>query len=113
MEWILNCFADIHDWVPGHDVHCKTLREDGKLIEFCGRSNKAGLFIAILIFYGEARRGCVMIPASLNRAGWSVIHKKLRNFLYGAKLATMAGALSKNFGGDGQVAGKNLPVYGN
>ena len=65
MEWILNCFADIRDWVPGHDAHCKRLREDGKLIEFCGRSNKAGLFIAISIFYGKARRGCVMIPASL------------------------------------------------
>ena len=40
-----------------------------------------------------------MIPASLNCIGWSLIHKELRNFLSGAKLATMAGALSKNFGG--------------
>ena len=50
-------------------------------------------------FFMVGRRGCVMIPASLNCIGWSLIHKELRNFLSGAKLATMAGALSKNFGG--------------
>ena len=45
MEWIISCFSDIRDWVPGQDVLCKRFREYGKLIEFCGRSNNAGLFV--------------------------------------------------------------------
>lgn len=69
------CFSDIRDWVPGQDVLCKRFRENGKLIEFCSRSNKAGLFVVIAIYFGGARRGCVMIPASSNRACWSLIQK--------------------------------------
>ena len=47
-----------------------------------------------------------------------LVSSLLYRFLSCAKPATMAGALSKNFCGDGQVAGgrrseKNLPVYGN
>lgn len=81
MEWIISCFSDIRDWVPGQDDLCKRLREYGKLIEFCGRSNNAGLFVVIAVYFGGAQRGCVMIPASSNRAGWSLIQKELRNFL--------------------------------
>ena len=51
------------------DVHCKRLKENGKLIEFCGRSNKAGLFEVIAEYFGGTRRGCIMIPASSNHAG--------------------------------------------
>ena len=58
MEWILHCFTDICDWVPGLDVHCKRLGENGKLIEFCGRSNKVGLFVASSVFYGGVERLC-------------------------------------------------------
>ena len=64
----------MRDWVPGQDVHCERLRENGKLIEFCVRSNKAGLFVAIAVYYGGAQRGCIMILASFNHAGWSLIH---------------------------------------
>ena len=44
MEWILNCLTDIRDWVPNQDVLRKRLKYNGKLIEFCDRSNKANLF---------------------------------------------------------------------
>ena len=51
-EWILSCFADIRDWVPGKEFFYKRFRENNKLLEFCGRSNKAGLFVVIAMFYG-------------------------------------------------------------
>ena len=46
LEWILSCFADIRDWVPGKVFFCKHLRENNMLLEFCGRSNKVGIFVA-------------------------------------------------------------------
>ena len=85
MEWILTCLADIRDWVPGHVVLYKRFKENGKLIEFCGRSNRAGLFVVIVVYFGGTKRGCIMIPASSNRAGWSLFQKELRNFCFGAK----------------------------
>ena len=81
MEWILTCLADIRDWVSGRDILCKRLRENGKLIEFCGRSNKAGLFV-VVVYFGRSRGGCIMIPASFNRAGWSLIQKEIRIFFF-------------------------------
>ena len=52
MEWILSCFADIRDWIPGKVPICKRFRENNKLLEFCGRSNKAGVFVVIAEYYG-------------------------------------------------------------
>ena len=34
------------------DVHCKRLKENGKLIEFCGRSKKVGLLVITVYFEG-------------------------------------------------------------
>ena len=114
MEWILTCFVDIRDWVPGQDVLCKRFRDNGKLIEFCGRSNKAGLFVVLTVYFGGAQRGCVIILASFNCPGWSLFQKELGNFLSGAKPATLAGVGSNNIGGgDGQSAGggRNRIIY--
>ena len=105
MEWILTCLEDIRDWVPSHGLLCKRFKENGKLLEFCGRSNNAGLFVVITVYFGGSRRGCLMIPASSNRAGWTLFQKELRIFCYGAK------SVSLNNGG-GRSA-KSLPVYGN
>ena len=118
MEWILTCLANIRDWVPGHVVLCKRFRENGKLIEFCGRSNKAGLFVVIAVYFGGSRSGCIMIPTSSNRAGWSLFQKELRIFCFGAKPVSMAKVSSDNGGGGGQFAnggrsGKIISVYGN
>ena len=33
MEWILNFFFDIRDWVLGQDFLCKRFRDNGKLIK--------------------------------------------------------------------------------
>ena len=52
IEWILTCLEDIRNWVPGHVLLCKRFRENGKLLEFCGRSNKVGLFVIIAIYFG-------------------------------------------------------------
>ena len=49
IEWLLTCLEDIQDWVPSHVLLCKRFRENGKLLEFCGRSNKAGLFVVIVV----------------------------------------------------------------
>ena len=59
-----------------------------------------------------------MIPASSNRAGWSLFQKELRNFCSGAKPVSMAKVSSDNGGGGGQFAnggqsGKIISVYGN
>ena len=59
--------------MPGLAVFCKRFRENGKLIELCGRSNKAGLFVVIAVYFGGSRRGYIIIPASSNRAGWSLL----------------------------------------
>ena len=69
LEWILSCFADIRDWVPGKDYLCKRYRENNKFFEFRGRSNKASIFVEIAVFYGGAQRGWVMVPTSSNRSG--------------------------------------------
>ena len=69
------------------------------MLEFCGRSNKAGVLVVIAEYYGRARRGCVMIPVSSNRLGWSL-------FFTDAKPISMAEVSSKNGGsGGGQPAG--------
>ena len=106
LEWILSSYADIRDWVPGNVSICKCFRENNKLLEFCGRSNKAGVFVVIAEYYGGARRGCVMIPASSNHAGWSLFQRELRNFFTGAIPGSMADISSNNGGGGGgQSAG--------
>ena len=55
IEWLLTCLEDIRHWVPSHVLLCKRFRENGKLLEFCGRSNKAGLFVVIAIYFGGSR----------------------------------------------------------
>ena len=75
MEWILACLKDIRDWVPGHVLLCKRFRENGKLLEFYGRSKKAAMFVVIAVYFGGSGRGFIMIPVSSNRAGWSLFQK--------------------------------------
>ena len=104
--------------MPSHILLCKRFRENGKLLEFCGRSNKAGLFIVIAVYFGGSRRGSIMIPASSNRAGWSLFQNELRNFCFGAKSVSLAKVSVFNGGGGGQLAsngrsGKSMFVYGN
>ena len=105
LEWILTCLEDIRDWVPGHGLLCKRFRENGKLLEFCGKANKAGLFVVITVYFGGSRRGCIMIPASSNRAGWSLFQKELRNFCSGAEPLSLAKGSFINGGGGGKLAG--------
>ena len=100
-EWILSCFVDIHDWVLGKVSHCKRFQENNKSLEFCGRSNKAGIFVVIAEYYGGARQGCVMIPASTNRLGWSLFHKELGFFFSGDK------SRPRNRGGSGDFPPAN------
>ena len=117
LEWILTCLKDIQDWVPGHGLLCKRFRENGKLLEFCVRSNNAGLFVVITVYFGGSRRGCLMIPASSNKAGWTLFQKELRIFCYGAKPISLDKVSLNNGGGGGQLArggrsGKSMSVYG-
>ena len=87
---------------------CKRFRDNDKLLEFCGRSSKAGVFMVIAEYFGGACRDCVMIPASSNRAGWSLFQREMRDFSTGAKPFSMAEATSKNGGGGGgQSAGRD------
>ena len=59
-----------------------------------------------------------MIPASSNRAGWSLFQREMRDFSIGAKPISMAEATSKNGGGGGgqsaggDQSGKILSVVG-
>ena len=101
LEWILACFADIRDWDLGKVPMCKRFRDNNKLLEFCGRSNKADVFVVITEYFGGAPRGCVMIPTSSNCAGWSLFQRDMRDFFAGAKPISMAEASSKNGGGGG------------
>ena len=85
---------------------CKRFRDNNKLSEFCGRSNRPGVFVVIAEYFGGACQGCVMILASSNRASWSLFQREMRDFFTGAKPVSMAEASSKNGGGGGgQSAG--------
>ena len=105
LEWIRSCFADIRHWVPGKDLLCKRYRENNKFFEFCGRSNKAGLFVDIAVYYGGTRCGCVMIPASLNRSGWCVFQKELNKFLSGENIVSVVERTSDGIVDGGPMAG--------
>ena len=118
IEWILTCLADVRDWVPSRVVLCKRFRENRKLIEFCGRSNRAGLFVVIAEYFGGSRRGCIMIPVSSNRACWSLFQREIRNFFSGAKPISMAEESFIKGGEGGQSTGGGqsrniLSVFGN
>ena len=88
------------------------------MIEFCGRSNKAGIFVVIVVYFGGTRRSCIMILVSSNHASWSLFQKELRNFCFGAKSVSMAKVSFNSGGGSGQFAsggrsGKIMSVYDN
>ena len=97
---------------------CKRFQDNNKLLEFCGRSNKAGVFVVIAEYFGGARQGCVMILASSNRASWSLFQREMRDFFTGAEPVSMAKVSSKNGGGGGgqsvvgDQSGKILSVVG-
>ncbi|KAF3963647.1 hypothetical protein CMV_011983 [Castanea mollissima] len=101
LEWILSCFADIRDWVPGKEYLYKRYRENNKFFEFSGRSNKAGIFVEIAVYYGGARRGWIMVPASSNRSGWRLFSKELDSFLSGANSGWVKGRISDVVAGAG------------
>ncbi|KAF3956710.1 hypothetical protein CMV_018193 [Castanea mollissima] len=105
LEWILSCFADIRDWVPGKDYLYKRYRENNKFFEFQGRSNKAGIFVEIAVYYGGARRGWIMVPASSNRSGWCLFSKELDSFLSGSNTVWVKGRTSDEDAGAGAGPG--------
>ena len=105
MKWVLSCFADIRDWVPGKDLLYKHYRENNKFFEFRGRSNKAGIFVDIAMFFGGAQRGSVMVPASSNRTGWCLFSKELDSFLAGSNTVGVEGRNSGGAAGGGQLYG--------
>nr|POE54687.1 hypothetical protein CFP56_25047 [Quercus suber] len=108
MKWVLSCFADIRDWVPGKDLFYKHFRENNKFFEFQGRSNKAGIFVDIAVFFGGARRGCVMVPVSSNRARWNLFSRALDSFLAGSNTVGVEGRISSGAAGGGQKDGGGL-----
>ena len=108
MKWVLSCFADIRDWVPGKVLLYKHFIENNKFFKFQGRSNKAGIFVDIAVFFGGARRGCVMVPASSNRAGWSLFSRALDSFLAGSNTVGVEGRISGGAAGGGQMDGGGL-----
>ena len=105
IEWILTCLVDVRDWVLGRAVLCKRFRENRKLIKFCGRSNRAGLFVVIAEYFGGSRRGCIMILVSSNRACWSLFQREIRNFFSSAKPISMAEESFIKGGERGQTTG--------
>nr|POE75268.1 hypothetical protein CFP56_14303 [Quercus suber] len=118
LEWILSCFANIRDWVLGKDYLCKRYRENNKFFKFRGRSNKVGLFVDIVLYYGGACRGCVIIPASSNSSGWCLFTKELDRFLSGENTVLVEGMTSDGVVGGGLTAGggqngKKMINYGN
>ena len=70
--------------------------------------------MVIAEYYDGARQGCVMIPASTNRLGWSLFHKELGFFFSGDKSRPRNGGGSGDFlpanGGRNRQARNN---YGN
>ena len=84
---------------------CKRFRENNKFFIFGGRPNKAGIFVDIAVFFGGARRGCVMVPASTNRFGWCLFSKELESFLSGSNVGMVEGRTSDEAKSGGQMDG--------
>ena len=57
--------------------------------------------MVIAEYFGGARQGYVMIPASSNHVGWSLFQREMRNFFTGAKPISIAKVFSNNGGGGG------------
>ena len=114
LEWILACFADVRDWVPRKDFFCKRFRANNKFFEFWGRSNKAGIFVEINVYYGGAYRGWVLVPASSNRSRWRLFSKELDSFLSGSNTTRVVRRFSDVTDGGGPTDGggqnKKQPV---
>ena len=98
-------FADIRDWVPGKECLCKSYRVNNKFFEFRGRSNKAGIFVEIAVYYGGARCGWVMVPASSNQSGWRLFSKNLDCFLVGSNTVWVKGRTSDEVAAGGPLDG--------
>ena len=62
----------------------------------------------IAVFFGGARRGCVMVPASSNWAGWSLFSRALDSFLVGSNIVGVEGRISGGAAGGGQMDGGGL-----
>ena len=74
----------------------------------------AGFFVAIAGYYGGARRGSLMIPASTNRSGWSLFHKELGFFFSGDKSRLGNGGESSVFSpANGGRTRQAMNNYGN
>ena len=84
---------------------CKRYRENNKFFVFRGRSNKAGIFVDIVVFYGGACYGCVMVPVSSNQSGWCLFSKELESFLSGSNAGWVEGRTSNEAEGGGSTDG--------
>ena len=60
------------------------------------------------MFYGGARCGWVMVPASLNRSGWCLFTKELDRFLSGSNSVWVEGRTSTEDVGGGLTDGGGL-----
>nr|POF16721.1 hypothetical protein CFP56_71157 [Quercus suber] len=105
LEWLLSCFANIQDWGPGKDYLCKHFRANNKFFEFRGRSNKAGIFVEIVVYFGGARHGWVMVPASSNQSGWCLFTKELDRLLSASNTIWVEGKSADEAVGGGSTKG--------
>ena len=60
------------------------------------------------MFFGGARRGYVMVPASSNRAGWYLFSKELNSFLAGSNTIGVEGRNSGGASGGGQMMAMDM-----
>nr|POE68712.1 hypothetical protein CFP56_17592 [Quercus suber] len=105
LEWLLSCFADIRDWVPGKDYLCKHFRANNKFFEFWGRSNEVGIFMEIAVYFGGARHGWVMVPVTSNWSGWCLFTKELDRFLSASNIVWVEGKFVDEAVGGGSMEG--------
>ena len=59
----------------------------------------------IAVYYGGARRGCVMVPTSSNRSRWCLFSKELERFLSGPNTIWGKGGTSDEVAGGGPTDG--------
>ena len=70
-----------------------------------GRTSEVAIFADIAMFYGGARRGCVVVLASSNRSGWCLFTKELDSFLSGSNTAWVDGRTSVGAAAGGPTVG--------
>ncbi|KAF3944735.1 hypothetical protein CMV_028819 [Castanea mollissima] len=113
LDWIIACLVELCQWDFSKKHFFKWFHKYHKILEFCSKSNKGGLFVEISEYHNGARRGCFRVPKGMNRGGWAFLETKQHVFFLGKSASrprkeVAAGGHDKSTGNSRNHVGKNI-----